>query len=585
MQNGETTLSQLLSAGRLNVPIYQRSYAWDEQQCAEFFRDLLDHPPHDASKRHFLGTILLAATSSVNYFDVVDGQQRLTTATIFVAVALDRLRKLDGYTAQAEDFRLGLLEGIEGDRLFRTVSEDDPFFERYIVKQALPSEADFTTYSKRRLVVAKQYFTKQVNDTSPEKISALLKVLGESRVLIYSVNTPSEATQIFEFQNDRGKKLTELERLKSFLMHQVYLRSGSAADINLNVIQQAFADIYQSVERFRAEPIALSADAVLRHHCSAFVPWRNAAHLLDSPKELIRSMLANGIPEGNATSWIKDFAQDLAVSFRTVEDILRERDRSIRLAGLFVTRRVASFWPLLLKIWRLKSSEQEGVGRAVAEMEKLAWRMQLANIRADTLASHLRSEALDFTGGFERLADMLTTCQTWYDMPARCNQTLDSAAFYTLLTTCRYLLWRYENHLLSERGRQEGALSWREAARLDDDPARRLTIDHIQPQGSDPSVLERPTQWDPLDLNVPAKPFKEIFLHRLGNLVLDTTATGSAKSNKNFDERLTHYRASKLKQEHELATFAEQHGGTFFWTEESIRRRHKHLKEFALQYT
>jgi hypothetical protein len=65
--------------------------------------------------------------------------------------------------------------------------------------------------------------------------------------------------------------------------------------------------------------------------------------------------------------------------------------------------------------------------------------------------------------------------------------------------------------------------------------------------------------------------------------VLDTRSTGAAKSNKNFNERVRHYRDSRLLQEHELVEkFAECEDGTYLWTEESIRRRHKHLKDFAL---
>ena len=67
----------------------------------------------------------------------------------------------------------------------------------------------------------------------PNEVDGLLTVLHNSRLLVYSVDTPAEATQIFEFQNDRGKRLTELERLKSFLMHQIYLHSGPNADGDL----------------------------------------------------------------------------------------------------------------------------------------------------------------------------------------------------------------------------------------------------------------------------------------------------------------------------------------------------------------
>ena len=172
----------------------------------------------------------------------------------------------------------------------------------------------------------------------------------------------------------------------------------------------------------------------------------------------------------------------------------------------------------------------------------------------------------------------------WHRIPERCAINLDQDNFYGEGRTCRYLLWRYENHLLSQTGRKEKQLSWREAAGLERDPAIRLTLDHIQPQDSDLSVLERLVVWNPADPDEQPRPFKECLLNRLGNIVLDTLSTGAAKGNKDFHDRVSHYRNSRLLQEHELVdVFAEKReNSTYLWTEESIRRRHKHLEDFAV---
>ena len=71
----------------------------------DFLRDLGEHPRGDLSKRHFLGTVLLAAKPPGDFrsrFDVVDGQQRLTTATIFAIVALARISKYETLRSRAE---------------------------------------------------------------------------------------------------------------------------------------------------------------------------------------------------------------------------------------------------------------------------------------------------------------------------------------------------------------------------------------------------------------------------------------------------------------------------------------------------
>jgi len=589
MENGQKTLSELFASNTFTVPIYQRAYAWEGRQCEDFLRDLAEHPQDDLSKRHFLGTVLLAAKPPGDFrsrFDVVDGQQRLTTATIFTIVAIARISSDESLRSRAETFRLALLIGNGGERLFHTVPEDEGFLERFVLREEKPSEGEFSTPSKRRLWCAKAFFMEKLGTMEPRDVDWLLTVLYNSRVLVYSVDTPAEATQIFEFQNDRGKPLTEIERLKSFLMHRIYLHSGPNADADLDIVQHAFGRIYLAAERFEAEPLAPIADAVLSYHCAAFLPWSHLGadrELWREPKELVRKTLNAGVPGGNVPSWIKDTAGDMAASFEAVAAILKERDGFDPLGGLFAIGRVAVFWPLLLKGWRLRDGNLDGFGQTVREMERLAWRMDLANLRADTFESALRKEAEILSGDFARLTSNLAGFGAWHRIPERCAINLDQDNFYGEGRTCRYLLWRYENHLLSRTGRKEKGLSWREAAGLERDPAIRLTLDHIQPQNSESPVLERLVVWNPVDPDEQPRPFKECLLNRLGNIVLDTLSTGAAKGNKNFHDRVPHYRNSRLLQEHELVEiFAERReDGTYLWTEESIRRRHKQLAAFA----
>lgn len=568
--------------------MYQRAYAWEKKHCEDFLRDLTEHPHDDPSKRHFLGTVLLAAKPGGDFrnrFDIVDGQQRLTTATIFAVVAIAVIAKQESLRQRADTFRLALVEGNDGERLFHTVLEDEGFLERFIFGDQAPTDGDFSTLSKHRLWDAKQLFKAKLDSKSSEEADRLLTVLFRSRLLIYSVETPAEATQIFEFQNDRGKPLTELERLKSFLMHRLYLHSGPNADADLDIVQHAFGRIYLAAERFEAEPLSPGSDAVLSYHCAAFLRWSEYGvdkELWRQPKELVRESVKS-MPARDVPSWIKNTAYALAGSFEAVYDILRERDNLDRLGGLFAVGRVAIFWPLLLKTWSVRHSNVRGFASAVGEMERLAWRMDVANLRSDTFESALRREAVSFSDDFDSLIGVLCELETWHRIRERLAANIDQDNFYSEGRTCRYLLWRYENHLLSQRGKQEKGLSWREAAGVESSAAIQLTLDHIQPQNSVASVLEKLVVWNPSDPAEEPRPFKQCFLNRLGNIVLDTRSTGAAKSDKNFNDRVSHYRDSRLLQEHELVeVYAEtEDHHTYLWTEESIRRRHQVLKDFV----
>lgn len=590
MENGQKTISELFAASTFSVPIYQRAYAWDERQCEDFLNDLVEHPSGDQSKRHFLGTILLAEKSPEGrrtQFDIVDGQQRLTTATIFAIVAIARMEKDENLRTQAAKFRHSLVFGSEGERLFHTVQDDEGFFDGLVYGNNKDGADHFFTSSQSRLWEAKSFFEKKLNDKEPKDVCGLLTVLCESRVLVYSVDTPADATQIFEFQNDRGKPLSELERLKSFLMHRIYLHSGPNVNADLGIIQGHFGRIYRVAEKLKIEDLAPQPDSVLSYHCAAFISWSKFGsdkELWRKPKELVRQILNDGTIVDGVSAWIKDQARALADSFEAVENILKERDSMVRLGGLFVLGRRAIFWPLLLKTWSFRHKDEYKFARALVEIERLAWRMDLANLRADTFESVLRKEAERFSGDFEKLISLLEQKGSEHSIPERYSANLDQENFYTKKSTCRYLLWRYENHLLSQTGKKEKGISWREAANLESDHAIQLTLDHIQPQDSTDDVLGRMVVWNPANPDEKPQAFAKCFLNRLGSIVLDTRSTGASKGKKEFSERVGHYRNSRLKQEHELVNdFAEKcEDGIYRWTEDSIRRRHERLRNFAL---
>jgi Protein of unknown function (DUF1524) len=108
--------------------------------------------------------------------------------------------------------------------------------------------------------------------------------------------------------------------------------------------------------------------------------------------------------------------------------------------------------------------------------------------------------------------------------------------------------------------------------------------DHIEPKDPNNPTLDRLVKWNDHDESV--RPFSAVFLHRLGNLVLDTTSTGAVKGNAGFETRIPHYQNSTfLSQQQIVSDFAtKQSDGYLCWDESAIKRRHEHLVEFAKKY-
>lgn len=592
---GANTVGGIFATNCFRVPHYQRAYAWEsDPQLQDFLNDLASHPT-SASRPYYLGTVLLTRSESQPYarltqYDVVDGQQRLTTISIFTRCLLDRLAKNSQHKDTVTEFTYGLLFSMGKLRLFRTVEEDDAFFERFIAGGEHASDSDCSSPSQHRLAAAKRYFNRQLDQFSDDRLLELLNILFNSTILIYAVDSPIEATQIFEFQNDRGKRLTNLEALKSFLMHGLYLHSDENTESNLRYVQQQFARLYRTAEAIEGEPLAPGEDQILGYYCAAYLPplflgeeegWRK-------PKELVRHILKTPIhlKYNDPTEFIKRFSAELADAFGDALQILKSRAGANPVASLSVLGRTAIFWPLLLKTWRHSQLNQPSeFNRVTAEMERFASASSLAGVRADTGESALRRVANDFSGDFNAVVSELVVMRTRHRIPDRVLATLDDREFYQLGRTARYVLWKYENHLRSLPGCKEQLLSWKELVQSSN-TAEQYGVDHITPQDSSDTLLDAMIRWDPNNLEEAEGAFRDVFLHRLGNLVLDTRSTGAAKGKKSFSDRVVNYAKSTFVSQNEILTkYASRSiSGELLWDSDAIRNRHKDLKQFVIQH-
>jgi uncharacterized protein with ParB-like and HNH nuclease domain len=61
------------------VPDYQREFVWTEKEVHQLLEDIDEQFDTGLSREYFVGTILVSPTQQKNHFDVIDGQQRLTT--------------------------------------------------------------------------------------------------------------------------------------------------------------------------------------------------------------------------------------------------------------------------------------------------------------------------------------------------------------------------------------------------------------------------------------------------------------------------------------------------------------------------
>ena len=73
-----------------SIPVYQRNYEWSAEQCEKLFEDILQ--AHQLDRYHFTGSVvyeLLKTENKIDYFVIIDGQQRLTTIYILLKALID----------------------------------------------------------------------------------------------------------------------------------------------------------------------------------------------------------------------------------------------------------------------------------------------------------------------------------------------------------------------------------------------------------------------------------------------------------------------------------------------------------------
>lgn len=97
MKAEATTLLNFIQDNQKNqlvIPIYQRVYSWEKEQCKQLWDDIIKVGGDDKMDRHFIGSILYVLdgiTHSDNPLLIIDGQQRLTTITLLLTALRDHL--------------------------------------------------------------------------------------------------------------------------------------------------------------------------------------------------------------------------------------------------------------------------------------------------------------------------------------------------------------------------------------------------------------------------------------------------------------------------------------------------------------
>lgn len=218
------------AATDIRVPPFQRSYAWEDEETEILIKDLLDAFRHNTV--YFLGAIVVIRPRNRGPSDVVDGQQRLTTLTIILAVLRDLSPSTDEqallHTMIGHE-TMGMMFG-GGQRWRITLNTaDTPFFRENVQERKATRRQDEirvaaregASESQARLAAAVNQMYDYLSDMSDEERSRFAQwLLDEVTMVRVRVSEYSVAYKVFQSLNHRGKPLSDHDILKSALFER-----------------------------------------------------------------------------------------------------------------------------------------------------------------------------------------------------------------------------------------------------------------------------------------------------------------------------------------------------------------------------
>ncbi len=199
---------------QLVIPIYQRVYSWEKEQCKELWDDIIKIGGDDQMDGHFIGSILYVLdgfTHSDNALIIIDGQQRLTTITLLLTALRDHWN--DKRKEIEDDYLIN--SGKDGDKKFRLIlseSDKDTLLSLIDKDRRKPSEPSLKIMENFKL------FEEWIRKNT-DKLETIFKGLEKLMIVYIALKKEKYDPQlIFESMNSKGMELTQTDLIRNYIV-------------------------------------------------------------------------------------------------------------------------------------------------------------------------------------------------------------------------------------------------------------------------------------------------------------------------------------------------------------------------------
>lgn len=470
------TLPEIFNCGHraFRVPDYQRGFSWGTLQVTDLLNDILHmaRTPSQVRTRHFMGTIVAAknndsqAADGFEHYDLVDGQQRLTSLILLIneihlhyrSAIPEAIQNLEQLFIKTKDEK-----GLNTIRLFKLNKEVDQFFASSIIED-IKHEDLKQNKSHANLETAKQIICTWCKSIEAEMDTIVDVVLNRLGFIFFAPENTNEIGIMFEVINNRGKPLSQLEKVKNYLIY-LALKNG-LSDLK-NKVDDYWTGILNYLNRCDYTSNQ-KEDSFLQNAWYVFFPGSHSSN--ETVYDQLKTMFPASIPTDKVCEWSDTLNQLLTFMKGCALTYLKlftgdhiEDAREKRLMTLIrLQESQSAIIPLILSLYETKLRSNEDRISILSLLEKLNFRFYGCNIarRSDSQRSTLIQWASGFYHG-KYQSDELRHNLIWFvgqhasDISFIKNLTLDQgeAGDYYTWGSLKYFLANYEETLLEKENR------------------------------------------------------------------------------------------------------------------------------------
>ena len=525
------------------IPLYQRPYAWTNEQAGELLEDLLTslgdgNDTIDKLNPYFLGSIVLIKSGPPDA-EIVDGQQRLTTLTILLATLRASLPTEHANDLTTYLYQKGsLIAGIDNRYRLTLRERDADFFKEYIQNEGginkLKKLNNAELMDTQKLIKENAHLFLQRLQTIAESHRIRLAQFLITQCFLVVVSTPDfdSAYRIFSVLNNRGLDLSLTDILKSDIIGKIpegqkekYTKKWEDTEENLG--RELFKDLFSHIRMIKEKK---------------------------KSKSILKEFQENINPAAGSQQFIDEILDPYAKAFSEIQNLTYESERRAEeINQLFKwLNKIDNFdWipPAILYLSRNRNSPDNLV-RFFIDLDRLAAGLMI--VRANINERIERYSRL--LTAIEQEEDLFNSYSPLQFTPEESNNIL------RVLDSDLYLIQKIRRYVLL---RLDAALSEGEASYN----FSNMTVEHVLPQN--PGANSEWMKW------FPGQEEHAQYVHRLGNLVLLSCAKNTQAQNYDFDVKKQKYFTTKTG----VSPFAlttqvlrEQE-----WTPEVMARRQKEL--------